>query len=78
MKWQTLIEQIKDVALNLHRQVQSSAVSLAADTTDKKALILQGETGSLGARFSTVMLKIQQTLAKTDENTWQGLWNLTN
>ena len=46
---------------------------LAADTTDKKALLLQGETGSLGARFSTVMLKIQQTLAKADEETWNGL-----
>ena len=40
---------------------------LAADTTDKKALQLQGETGSLGARFSTVMLKVQQMLAKADE-----------
>ena len=34
---------------------------------------LQGETGSLGARFSTIGLKIRQTLAKADEDTWNGL-----
>ena len=51
---------------------------LAADTTDKKALLLQGETGSLGARFSTIGLKIRQTLAKADEDTWNGLMNRMN
>ncbi|MBO1914378.1 hypothetical protein J4G37_57355, partial [Microvirga sp. 3-52] len=46
---------------------------IAADTTDKKALLLQGETSTLGARFSTAMLKIQQTLSKSDDAVWNSL-----
>ena len=68
-----LIEQIKEVALNLRQSGAVIGCFLAANTTDKKALTLQGETGSLGARFSTVMLKIQQTLSTVDENIWTGL-----
>jgi oligoendopeptidase F len=68
-----LIESIKDVALNMSQAGAVIGCFLAADTTDKKALQLQGETGSLGARFSTVGLKIRQTLAKSDEDTWNGL-----
>ena len=68
-----LIESLKEVALNLSQAGAVIGCFLAADTTDKKALQLQGETGSLGARFSTVGLKIRQTLAKADEDTWNGL-----
>jgi oligoendopeptidase F len=69
----TLIESLKEVALNLSQAGAVIGCFLAADTTDKKALQLQGETGSLGARFSTIGLKIRQTLAKADEDTWNGL-----
>jgi len=68
-----LIESLKEVALNLSQAGAVIGCFLAADTTDKKALQLQGETGSLGARFSTIGLKIRQTLAKADEDTWNGL-----
>ncbi|MEK5068452.1 M3 family oligoendopeptidase [Sporosarcina sp. FSL K6-1508] len=68
-----LIESLKEVALNLSQAGAVIGCFLAADTTDKKALQLQGETGALGARFSTVGLKIRQTLAKADEDTWNGL-----
>jgi len=68
-----LIESLKDVALNLSQAGAVIGCFLAADTTDKKALQLQGETGSLGARFATIGLKIRQTLAKADEDTWNGL-----
>ncbi|CAM3212867.1 M3 family oligoendopeptidase [Filibacter tadaridae] len=68
-----LIEQIKDSTLNMSQAGAVIGCFLAADTTDKKALILQGEVGSLRARFSTVMLKVQQTLAKVEENTWHDL-----
>jgi oligoendopeptidase F len=70
-----LIELLKDVALNMSQAGAVIGCFLAADTTDKKALQLQGETASLGAIFSTVGLKVQQTLAKTDEETWNGLMN---
>ncbi|KAA0942133.1 M3 family oligoendopeptidase [Sporosarcina sp. ANT_H38] len=68
-----LIESLKDVALNMSQAGAVIGCFLAADTTDKKALQLQGEIGSVVARFSTVGLKIQQTLAKADEDTWNGL-----
>lgn len=68
-----LIESLKEVALDLSQAGAVIGCFLAADTTDKKALQLQGETGSLGARFSTIGLKIRQTLAKADEDTWNGL-----
>ncbi|MBE1555882.1 M3 family oligoendopeptidase [Sporosarcina limicola] len=68
-----LIESIKEVALHMSQAGAVIGCFLAADTTDKKALILQGETGSLGAKFSTAMLKIKQTLAKVDEEVWNRL-----
>ncbi|MFJ7936608.1 M3 family oligoendopeptidase [Sporosarcina sp. NPDC096371] len=68
-----LINSIRDVALDLSQAGAVIGCFLAADTTDKKALIHQGEISTLGARFSTVMLTIQQTLAKTDADTWKGL-----
>lgn len=72
-KVENLIELLKEVALNLSQAGAVIGCFLAADTTDKKALQLQGETGTLGARFSTIGLKIRQTLAKADEDTWNEL-----
>ncbi|MBO0587933.1 M3 family oligoendopeptidase [Sporosarcina sp. E16_8] len=68
-----LIESLKEVALNLSQAGAVIGCFLAADTTDKKALQLQGEIGTLQARFSTIGLKTRQTLAKSDEDTWNGL-----
>ena len=68
-----VIETIKDVALNLSQAGAVISCFLAADTTDKKALLLQGETGTLGARYSTALLKIQQALAKSEDATWRAL-----
>ena len=59
-----LIETIKDVALNMSQAGAVIGCFLAADTTDKKALFLQGEMSAFSARFSTAILKIQQTLSK--------------
>lgn len=68
-----VIETVKDTTLNLQQARAVIGCFLAADTTDKKALLLQDETGSLGARFQTSMLKFQQLLSKADENTWNEL-----
>ncbi len=68
-----LIDSIKDVALNMSQAGAVIGCFLAADTTDKKSLILQGETSALGARFSTAVLKVQQLLAKVDLDTWKIL-----
>lgn len=69
----TVIDNIKDVALNLSQARAVIGCFLAADITDKKALLLQGETGKLGAKYSTSLLKIKQTLAKTEDETWKAL-----
>ncbi|MCZ2260228.1 M3 family oligoendopeptidase [Sporosarcina sp. G11-34] len=68
-----LVESIKDVALNISQASAVIGCFLAADTTDKKALLLQGEIGDFNARFSTALLKIQQVLANIDEVVWTEL-----
>lgn len=72
-----LIELVKDTAVNLRQAGAVIGCYLAADTTDKKALLLQGEVGALGAEFQTVMLKFQQKLAKVDSDVWAKLMEST-
>lgn len=66
----TLIELLRDGSINLHQASAVIGCFLAADTTDKQALLLQGEIGSLNARLQTAMLKFQQTLSKIDGSIW--------
>lgn len=68
-----IIEKIKDVALNLSQGRAVIGCFVAADTTDKKAILFQGETVTLGARFSTSLLKFQQQLANVDGILWDSL-----
>lgn len=71
-----MIESIKDVALNLSQARAVIGCYVAADTTDKNAILYQGETVTLGARFSTCLLKFQQSLANINSVTWQSLMNI--
>lgn len=68
-----LLEVITDVSLHLRQAGAVIGCYLAADTTDKKAILLQGETGRLNAQFKTVMLKFQQTLAQINADVWKVL-----
>lgn len=68
-----LIEKTKQVAENLTQAGAVIGCFLAQDTTDKHAKLLQGEIGSLGARFSSSMLIVQQQLSKTDDHIWDLL-----
>lgn len=68
-----LIEAIKDTAINLREAGAVIGCFLAANTKDKKALILQGEMGALSAKFANIQLRFKQTLAKTDAEVWQSL-----
>lgn len=68
-----LIELIKDVSQNLSQADAVIGCFLAADTTDKKALLLQGETSELDARLETALLKIQQKLSQIDQAVWDEL-----
>lgn len=72
-KVSSLIEKIADVSKHLRQAAAVIGCYLAEDTTDKKALLLQGETSSLSAQFQTVGLMFQQTLAKVDGSVWEDL-----
>jgi len=73
VKIASIISETKDVAENLTQAGAVVGCYLAQDTTDKKASMLQGEIGSIGARFSSSMLIIQQVLSKTEESVWSSL-----
>ena len=69
----SIIEETKQVAENLSQAGAVVGCYLAQDTTDKHANLLQGEIGSLGARFSSSMLVVQQQLSRTEDNVWAKL-----
>lgn len=69
----TIIAEIKQVAENLSQAGAVVGCYLAQDTTDKQAKLLQGEIGTLGARFSSSMLIVQQQLSKAETNVWKSL-----
>ncbi|MBD7985799.1 M3 family oligoendopeptidase [Sporosarcina sp. Sa2YVA2] len=68
-----MIEKITATALNLREAGATIGCFIAADTKDKKALLLQSEVSSISARFSTVMLKLQQTITKAEKDVWEEL-----
>ena len=68
-----IIEETKQVAENLSQAGAVVGCYLAQDTTDKQATLLQGESGSLGARFSSSMLVVQQQLSRTEDSVWATL-----
>lgn len=68
-----LLEVVTDVSLHLRQAGAVISCYMAADTTDKKALLLQGEISTLNAQFQTVMLNFQQKLAKTEDHVWEAL-----
>lgn len=69
----SIIEETKQVAENLSQAGAVVGCYLAQDTTDKQANLLQGEIGSLGARFSSSMLVVQQQLSRTEDGVWATL-----
>lgn len=68
-----LLESITETALNLREASAVIGCFTAANTKDKHALILQSDVGTIQARFSTVKLKVEQTIAKTEEDLWESL-----
>lgn len=68
-----LIEKLKNTAMNLQEAGAVIGCLAAQDTTDKKAVLLGSEIASLRANLSTSLLKLQQTLTKTEENVWSEL-----
>jgi len=69
----SIIEGTKEIAENLSQAGAVIGCYLAQDSLDKQANILQGEMGSLSARFSSSMLIVQQQLSKTDDGVWSSL-----
>ncbi|MEI4770200.1 M3 family oligoendopeptidase [Psychrobacillus sp. FJAT-51614] len=71
----SIIDELKDIATNLSEAGAVIGCFQAQDTTDKKASLLEGEIGSLYAKFSSMMLGFQQTISKTTEEVWNELIN---
>lgn len=68
-----LLESITATALNLREASAVVGCFVAANTKDKQALLLQSDVSTIQARFSTVRLKVEQTIAKTEEDVWGAL-----
>ncbi|MDW0117833.1 M3 family oligoendopeptidase [Sporosarcina thermotolerans] len=68
-----VLEEITNTGKNLREAGAVIGCFTAADIKDKKALVLQSEMGSMGARYSTVILKFQQTITKAEDNVWNEL-----
>ncbi|SIT93116.1 M3 family oligoendopeptidase [Edaphobacillus lindanitolerans] len=68
-----LLEETKETMNHLREAGAVIGCYLAQDTTDKQALLLQGETSALGAKFQTAFMSFQQKLAKTDGPVWDEL-----
>lgn len=68
-----MIEKITDIGKNLREAGAVIGCFIAANTKDKKALLLQSEVSMIQARFSTIMLKVQQTVVKTEKDLWEEL-----
>lgn len=68
-----VLEAVKDVMLHLRQSGAFIGCLQAQNTEDKKASLLQSESSSLSARFSSALQKIQQDLTKTDDAVWSEL-----
>ena len=71
----SIIDELKDIATNLSQAGAVIGCFQAQDTTDKKASLLEGEIGSIYAKFSSLLLGIQQTISKTPDEVWTELIN---
>ena len=68
-----ILHQMTDVSKHLRQAGAVVGCYVAADTTDKEALLLQGEMSSLNAIYTPVALKFQQTLAMIEDAVWEAL-----
>ncbi|MFB5088475.1 M3 family oligoendopeptidase [Psychrobacillus sp. PGGUH221] len=69
----SIIDELKDIATNLSQAGAVIGCFQAQDTTDKKASLLEGEIGSIYAKFSSLLLGIQQTISRTPDEVWTEL-----
>lgn len=68
-----VLEAVKDTMLHLRQSGAFISCLMAQNTEDKKASLLQSESSSQSARFSSALQKIQQDLTKTDDAVWNAL-----
>jgi oligoendopeptidase F len=68
-----IIAEISNIRSYLTQARAFISCLLAQNTTDKKASLLQGEVGSISARFTTAMQKFQKNLTETPDHVWQNL-----
>lgn len=68
-----LLDLVKDTAVSIRQSDSFISCLLAQNTADKQAMLLQSESASLNARYTSSLQKIQQGLAKTQEAVWNEL-----
>ncbi|MFD1031395.1 M3 family oligoendopeptidase [Metaplanococcus flavidus] len=68
-----VLEAVKETMLHLRQSGAFIGCLMAQDTEDKKASLLQSESSSQSARFSSALQKIQQDLTRTDDEVWNAL-----
>ncbi|MEK4129934.1 M3 family oligoendopeptidase [Solibacillus sp. FSL W8-0474] len=70
---QSILENIKEVMMHVSQAGAMLSCLTAQDTTDREALLLQGQLSGISANFSPIMESFNQKLGKIDESTFGEL-----
>ena len=73
-----ILDSIKDVLMNLSQAGAVLSCLTAQDTTDREALLLQGQLSGLAANISPILESFHQKLGKIEQATFDELVNDTD
>lgn len=73
-----ILESVKETLMHMSQAGAVLSCLTAQDTTDREALLLQGQLSGLGANFSPILESFHQKLGKIEQQTFDALVNDTN
>lgn len=73
-----ILESIKETLMHMSQAGAVLSCLTAQDTTDREALLLQGQLSGLGANFSPIVESFHQKLGKIEQVTFDALVNDTD
>lgn len=73
-----ILESVKETLMHMSQAGAVLSCLTAQDTTDREALLLQGQLSGLGANFSPILESFHQKLGKIEQQTFDVLVNDTN
>ncbi|MER2127416.1 M3 family oligoendopeptidase [Solibacillus sp. FSL H8-0523] len=73
-----ILESIKETLMHMSQAGAVLSCLTAQDTTDREALLLQGQLSGLGANFSPILESFHQKLGKIEQPTFDTLVNDTD